>query len=353
MRPTEVLDAHGDLFERVQGRPDFKMATKRFAAVELAPRDSEERLLEAIGDVVFESFENTVKNAYDYRVTFDMCTLLEAASMELDDTDTWDLSLAPTDHGFVRFDRPIEVWDVRGKRMLAHFLVWGRVKDGQGNYGSGLWWYNDTYTESDTTNEQAMIEALRNIKPSEVKSALEIMQRASGRWSPISVQLVKANAALGPPLYDPSDPGVAKTSAVTQAVKDGVEPQVVNNLTRYVHALWLMLNQTITITADEFPDRAGRKRATRRGLPGKVTVIALRRAVYPHRQEGESLVEWSHRWPVRGHWAWRVCSADHPQAVTDAPVKGGIGVRVYIAPYIKGPDDKPLVLTEKVFDLAR
>lgn len=349
MLPGEVLDAQGDLLTRLQTNPDFRDVVGLFSAVDgLGPDATREMILNGAGKFA-DQVKNAVQASYPYRVSYDMCTLLEAAAMDLDETDTWDLTIAPTEFGFVRFDKPLEFVDQsidggRGNRMLVHFVIWGR-----GDGGSVMWAFNDRYSEPDGSDEIAQIYAMAKAVQDGIhtsksaEKAIERVRRASGRWNPVCIARQGVGKPLGPPVIivksDPEDPDAEDMEAT--------------NLIRHMHALWLMLNQTITVTSDEHPERHARKRAIKKGIPSKVTLIHLRRAVYPHREEGESLVEWSHRWPVRGHWAWRACSDKHPQAVQGAPVKGGVGVRVYIAPYIKGPDDKPLVLTQKVFSLER
>jgi hypothetical protein len=73
-----------------------------------------------------------------------------------------------------------------------------------------------------------------------------------------------------------------------------------------------------------------------------VTIVSLRRRKYLSDEEREAEArEYSHRWIVRGHM--------RNQAVGPRNAEGGQHhERVYIAPYIKGPEDKPLVLKDRV-----
>lgn len=48
-------------------------------------------------------------------------------------------------------------------------------------------------------------------------------------------------------------------------------------------------------------------------------------------------VQWSHRWVVNGHWANIACGPGRKQRRP-----------VYIAPYVKGPEDKPLVIKNRI-----
>lgn len=94
---------------------------------------------------------------------------------------------------------------------------------------------------------------------------------------------------------------------------------------------------------------AAAQRARRMEIPDRVTVVALRR-VEGH-SHGETDVEWHHRWLVRGHWRWQHVSKNHPLAEPDPA--GGYRARVWVRPHVKGPEDKPFHLTEKVYALVR
>jgi hypothetical protein len=73
-----------------------------------------------------------------------------------------------------------------------------------------------------------------------------------------------------------------------------------------------------------------------------VTCASLRRQRYVSDSERETEArEYSHRWIVRGHM--------RNQPIGPRNAKGGQKhLRVWIAPYVKGPEDKPLVLKDRV-----
>ena len=104
--------------------------------------------------------------------------------------------------------------------------------------------------------------------------------------------------------------------------------------------MWRLLQQRVGVGFRQRTSRPERKRQDRAGWQEKyVTVVTLRRP----RQEnhGEPAhVDWAHRWIVSGHWRWQ-------------PYKDGVR-QIWISPYVKGPDDKPLVVRgARVFRLAR
>lgn len=93
--------------------------------------------------------------------------------------------------------------------------------------------------------------------------------------------------------------------------------------------------------------RAQARRAQRLGLPmTDVVCITLRRELVGTTSEMDAVseggrVNWSHRWMVSGHWKpqWYPSLGEHR--------------RIYIAPYVKGPTDKPLVVKDKVYAWTR
>jgi len=83
-------------------------------------------------------------------------------------------------------------------------------------------------------------------------------------------------------------------------------------------------------------------RTTPRLDPPEVRVVMLRRKETTHHEHntGET-IERTHRWLVRGHWRnqW------YPSMGVHRPK--------WIPEHIKGPDDKPLIVREKIFSVSR
>jgi hypothetical protein len=84
------------------------------------------------------------------------------------------------------------------------------------------------------------------------------------------------------------------------------------------------------------------KKKTKNKRIETITCALLRRRQYASESEREAEArEYSHRWIVRGHM--------RNQPVGPRNAKGGQRhERVWIAPYVKGPEDKPLVLKDRV-----
>jgi hypothetical protein len=108
-------------------------------------------------------------------------------------------------------------------------------------------------------------------------------------------------------------------------------------------ALWRLMQQPIVDLSVLDTPRPLRRQLRRAGLPDqRVTVIELRRREGVPHPEGEG-VDWQHRWIVRGHWRKQPCK-----------VEGEWSHRViWIDPYVKGPEDKPLIMRDRVNALLR
>lgn len=111
---------------------------------------------------------------------------------------------------------------------------------------------------------------------------------------------------------------------------------------RHMHVLlncmWALM-ETPRLVTDEpaLIERAARRRAERAKLPSEVRYIDLRHPEHAPTRSTSADVDWSHRWIVSGHW-------------TNQPYGPAQSLRrpQWIAPYVKGPDDKPLVVKENV-----
>lgn len=113
-----------------------------------------------------------------------------------------------------------------------------------------------------------------------------------------------------------------------------------------VQALFRLMMQHISIREERQPPRATRRR-WQRDVPERpsheryVVVVRLRRPKSAPTGE-ERNVEWKQRWIVGGHWRaqWFPSLGIHRQ--------------IYINDYVKGPEDKPLVVRKaRAFELVQ
>jgi hypothetical protein len=280
--------------------------------------------------------ESVARGAYLYQVTEDMCMVVQHAASALAELDRFHRDEEPTGCGMVYFERPMPIAEVRGRTMLGHWLIWGPAYDGDyEGAGTAMYWLNDTLDEADDVAQDALAEYDRT----ERRELYEML----GRWGPIGCDFAVDGMRMGPPILHPD----AEVQA--QMIAAGTISSDATNTARYAKALFFLLGQTLVATHEPHLRRTAARASRRMNLPGRVTVIDLRRSE-GSRRDGESNVEWAHRWIVRGHPAWRKCSEDNPHA---EPYEKGWRVRVYIAPFEKGPENKPLVVTDKLYRLRR
>ena len=124
---------------------------------------------------------------------------------------------------------------------------------------------------------------------------------------------------------------------------DAPESQDSDAAIRWLIACWRLMGQTIAEVVDKQPSRQVQRQLERKNVPLKqVSVIRLRHL--GAKGNGEATVNWSHRWVVRGHWRQQRCK-DENGAWTTRPV--------FIHPYIKGPEDAPLLVRTHVNHLIR
>lgn len=116
---------------------------------------------------------------------------------------------------------------------------------------------------------------------------------------------------------------------------------------KFLKAMWAIMGQTLAVVGTMEPARATRRRLEKSESPlsrRSIRIVLLRRRVYArHDDMGEERrhIEHMHRWMVSGHWRnqWLRSVQNHRLQ--------------WIAPYVKGPEDKPLVIRRTVNILAQ
>jgi hypothetical protein len=283
-------------------------------------------------DAVLRQAIASAQAAYAYRVSPDMSKLVAYAAEKLGDDETVDLELAPTQCGLVRFDSPLEILELRGRTMLAHWALWGPGPSIRGRATYYVHFFNDILTEPDEVVRE-MASAVDDINPG---VSLQALQRLRGRWDYIGAETLVAGDRLGPWRRD-VDPATRALFA-----EAGVSVTQPTNNRAFIVALWSMLNQTITDVSEGEVKRAKRDQIRKARIPGRVTVIQLRRLEGVSRGAGETQVEWQHRWMVRGHWRNQAFGTGRSERR-----------RIWIHPFWKGDPNAPVTQTEKVYDLSR
>jgi hypothetical protein len=222
----------------------------------------------------------------------------------------------PTLYGFMVFPEAFIVSDGRGKKIAFRALCWGPI---------------------DKEHNQ-LPQTMRGISP----------QDAGGIF--LTVYSHKDDFPLEDYPITEGDLGGTRVPSLTlshvspwhfdQKLPIDVNLSGLSEVLKIAQVAWRLARQTITTPVERQLPKHFRKRAVRSGLSSDVTLIRLRHlAPRANGEPGE--VEWQHRWIVRGHW--------HTYHYKDGTTR-----QLYLAPYVKGPDDKPLKVTElRAFELVR
>jgi hypothetical protein len=334
VRPDLLLDARSDLFRRLGGEQfqEYLHTSVNWGGPDAADwRTSQWEM--ALG-----TLRRGLPYAEVFRVTEPMSHIVEALA-----TGMSGIEHVPrrdeiySYQGLIFFERPLPVYDVRGNRMLVHWLTWAPVNVGSrpqtpgdeepGEPGFLISMWNDIQVEPD--------EVMLKQAPTDLAFHLRLL----GRWAPMGLDVTTVDARVGPQWVTPDEATVARL------IGDGVPPEIAQrgstNSLRYVVALWTLMNQTLTDLREERPRKRKRFGPQRMPQQESITVITLRRRASDPDHEPSS-VEWQHRWLVRGH----------PRQQRYGPNNAWVRT-IWIAPHVKGPEDKPLVITRKVYDLRR
>lgn len=143
-----------------------------------------------------------------------------------------------------------------------------------------------------------------------------------------------------------STPGrnVAAFDARRKGTNAEFDPSVgTPSVVRFLVASWLWLKQRVMTSQSGLANGTATKQAERLGLRSSVNVVLLRRSEQSRGVDsGHDAVEWSCQWFVRGHWRQQYLPSTHSHRP------------LWIEPYVKGPEDKPLRLpTQTVYQVSR
>jgi hypothetical protein len=248
---------------------------------------------------VFEYY--TLRDAALWYVGGDMCDLLDSAATQLNDDVPLTRSLMPDYSGFVVFEKALSGLDAENLgvgKLLVGGMVWGPAHWPDGTPLLGITVYGPV------------------------------------THSPNLIPLGSLVWPLGRTTDDPLDDMGQKDHKLTS---DQVASMAEDR--RRLLALWFLSTQPGLATTTHQVERAAARRAQRAGRTApSVRVVRLRQRPpqQPHSLD-ESGRTYHYQWTVSGHW--------RNQAV--GPQWSGHR-RMYINPYLKGPEDAPLVKTPKV-----
>lgn len=110
---------------------------------------------------------------------------------------------------------------------------------------------------------------------------------------------------------------------------------------RFLYAFWRLCEQRIAIAEQAPLNHSARVSAERAGTSADIRIVQLRRTERKPADNPDGSREWHHRWPVRMHKVRQWYPSE------------GLHRVIYRGPYIKGPEDKPLIGGDTVWILIR
>jgi hypothetical protein len=268
-------------------------------------------------------------------VSDDVMTLWEEASktFKLETLSRGDL-VVPS--GFAVLPRPFAITDMHGKTVRYRVLAWLPVSQresynwDQGAEGQGVWVtllsnvndIDDYWTEHHILSDGSTGQMIRDVS------------LAMGEeWT-----LMHGS----PMIFDkPLDAGIIDhSSGEPVVITDEPAVSLANSMYSHIQCFWRLMSQLV-MTPEPLPRQARRQRQRAQRID-TVKVLKLRRYRHQHEHEGPG-VEYSHRFIVEGHWR------NQPYGPRDNPEYK----QIWIAPYVKGPEDKPLVVKKRGVEFTR
>lgn len=350
MKPSDILASQIEMVHAFEGENETTRLCQLMLASMMANHD-EEKSGQFNKDSVARYFSdpmvvklpaaiaNMAQAAIAIDVTAEMIDLVTWVAEDMDDNDEFVMDLAPAPWGFVHLDKPIVLEETEDWAIHVNWLVWAPDYQ-QKSRATALIGFTDMRFPDTQSLKSALINETKNI-----------------RWV-FTFMAIRENHDTvrglrdGVPLSRPHNMRDEETQEQIEHLADArkrAEHTLVAftgdhgpNMMRWLYALWVVMNQEIAHIVEEHPDRSTKRRLERMKIPPQVSVITLRRPANPHRQDGESQVEWQHHWYVRSHPRWQACGPGRKERKL-----------IMVPGHFKGNLDAPLKQTSKVYRVAR
>lgn len=270
----------------------------------------------AINTMYHESLvRETLWRADTMYITTDMQHLIMQAAHDMPEDYTFDFHNLLCPIGFCLFEETMYGFDKANRKMAISGLSWNWMESDPDKPTLVLhFWTPSDDTDDDFNNE-----------------TLPILRERGYAISPMILSHIFI-------MYDNETVYPGKKAGSPQG------SELVDAMITLFAAMNTIAHQTIGEPIRMTPDRAVRKRVNKFfGMDRMITLITLRRkSAKKEHDPNAPPVPWSRRWIVRGHWRkqWYPKTQRHDWK--------------YIYEYVKGPEDMPLVVTERrVFNFRR
>lgn len=304
---------------------------------------------DALGATV--AFNDTLAWAETFHVTADMVGFIADVADTIPDDYLVDKESMPAPFGVLVLDTPIEVVDVSGDMYRIDTIVWATGEDG---------WTVMQFTDKfdcPTTREQFAERGWdRDIAR---KTMLGFL--VSNYNDPV----VSAEKFLADAPQELSLGAVSPMTVDKDSMTDNTRLAIMSSLwiKRFTVAAWAVMHGKIGRPRRGVPSRQQRKKIKAAGLEwGDIRVVQLRGVTYtgPERETVGHNVEWTHRWMVKGFWRWQwypqtkeAREAGTAALCAHCGKEGGQHKRIFIDPYVKGPEDLPYLAKDVVYAVNR
>lgn len=266
--------------------------------------------------------------AETYYVSPNMLLVVQAAARSFPEDEVILKEDMPSEAGIMYFPQVIRMIELRGQLMSVRGVLWCNER---------LWMLADTRDPDD-----GIWAGLPEKPPFRYDLAGCLYYRFG---HPIPKQLVAGDGVLSPDAKVTIKQDEHNTVLWTDHHIDVDDIHAIPApMLRIVLATWRLMQQTLaSVDREDKHLKSAMRYAMRAKVPPAVTVISLRRHESSHTGTGTPL---TYRLLVRGHWRRVLCGP------RDDPSKQ-YKRAVWIHPHIKGPEDAPLHISQKVYSLER
>jgi hypothetical protein len=311
-----AMEARTDLWNQLQN-PEWMRLTAGWVRTAAGETHTPDDNVPAVLDGFVAGIHTAIRLGETFAVSPDIGVMLADAAPTMP-SYTITAADAPAPAGFVHFTGGLVTPDCNGDRIVVRAMTWasqmvvfGGEDPTPGFVGAVL---TDPLDERDSSSH------VYRTDPDMVAGLRRPGMRAATHWSPISIIVWQHG--------QPFDMGRDRTDHVSLAV---------------LAALWRFVREPYVSDDAERASRPVAKRASRAGVePSPLRVVRLRRRAGEHPVgSGSQRSAYSHRFIVSGHWRnqWYPSLGDHRPR--------------YIAPYVKGPDEAPVMVRDTIFTVDR
>jgi hypothetical protein len=266
-----------------------------------------------------------------YAVSSEIFEVIDQAAAVLPDDAMITPADVPTKFGFIYFENPIPMLDDYGKPADIGVIAWAAVTQDVNYDASGV--------KQVSFRSDGSVRMNTRPDPEDEEHGVLIFAYAD-RDGPNDTVVDELRAAGANRTQLDSVPKYSLWH--WQPV--GFDMPAPGRLEKLLFTFWRFIGETWIDSRMILPDRPARKRAIRAKVNPEVRVMRLRKSEVRTTDRGDgddAAVIWSHRWIVEGHWRnqW------YPSLQTHRPK--------WVPRHIKGPEDRPLILKDRVFMVDR